>query len=119
MMMNTIKITLPNGVVLSGNDDQVLIESARKLGYDMNKEGKYYFSQSDNKFVRIEDMDPMYCRNAFLKTLATKVDTCLQAAKHDSAQAFVDRFKNFGNSMIADDKVLVSLLVHIREHGKF
>jgi len=118
-MMNTIKITLPNGVVLSGDDDQVLIESAKKLGYDMNKDGKYYYSQSDHKFVRIEDMDPMYCRNAFLKTLGAKVDKCLDEARLENASAFVERFKNFGNTMIADDKMLVAMLVRIRDRGKF
>ncbi len=118
-MSSQISVTLPNGVVLSGNNYEALADTARRLGHDMNKNGDFYFSQSDGKIIRIMEMQPMHCRNAFLKTLASKFEEMVAETRGMTANKFVDYYMDFGNKLLANDKMLVRMLLRIREAGTF
>jgi hypothetical protein len=62
--METIKVTLLNGMVLEGTSSQVN-ETLKKLGYESAP--IYYYSASKGAWVLIKDMNTTHLKNAILK----------------------------------------------------
>jgi hypothetical protein len=69
-----MKITLPNGLVIDGDQEQIA-DVLKKLGFDgVLGNGVYYFSETKGP-VLITGMHTMHLRNAILKFYQKWVDS--------------------------------------------
>ena len=109
----TMSLTLPSGLKLEGSVDDVL-NTAKLLGHDVITEGKYYYSDSKKRYIKVGDMPDAYCRNAFSKLLQVCVSEYVTSTKSMTNIDFVKAYVEFGNRVLGDNKLLMNMLFHLR-----
>lgn len=65
-MFDKTKISLPNGMTIEGTPEQIST-TLSALGYAQLVPENYYFSESKQEYLKIEEMNTGHLKNAILK----------------------------------------------------
>ena len=108
-----MKITLPNGITLDGNELEVST-AAEKLGYGhlvpKHDPKFWHYSESKNRWVKISEMDLPWLRNSVVKFMRDWLEDVTNA---ENPRKFVELIINH------DEPHLAALLKEVSKYGRW